>query len=133
MHPNSATPSERMPSYLQLVQFLVKPFLDTPEALKVDIEQLKGEQRVWIRLAFANQDKGKVFGRGGRNIQTIRTVLETTAKEANQSLYLDVYSDEERSSQRNRAHSGRRSGSKSSERQRSPRKTPKPSLKPRSQ
>jgi predicted RNA-binding protein YlqC (UPF0109 family) len=130
MHPNSVTTSERISSYPKLVQFLVEPFLDTPESLKVDVEQLKGDQRVWIRLAFEDKDKGRVFGRGGRNIQAIRTILETTAKEANQSLYLDVYSEEEKSSRRERSSSGR--GSNASGGQRSPRRTPKPSPKPRS-
>lgn len=132
MHPKPAKPSKSVPSYPELVQFLVEPFLDHPEGLKVDVEALKGQQRVWVRLAFAAQDKGKVFGRGGRNIQAIRTILETAAKEANQSLYLDIYNDKDNTPKNSRSNSRQRSNS--SGRQRSSRRnSAKPAPKPRSQ
>lgn len=129
MHPKQ---SKSLPSYPELVQFLVEPFLDTPEVLKVDVEQLKGQQRVWVRLAFADQDKGKVFGRGGRNIQAIRTILETAAKEANQSLYLDIYNDGDNSPRKSRTNNRQRSNS-SGRRRRSGKNSSKPTPKPRPQ
>jgi hypothetical protein len=132
MHPKQAKQSPSLPSYPKLVQFLVEPFLDTPEMLKVDVEQLKGRQRVWVRLAFADQDKGKVFGRGGRNIQAIRTILETAAKEANQSLYLDIYNDKEGSPRKSRNNSRKRSNSSGRQR-RSGNSSSKPAPKPRPQ
>lgn len=79
------------PDYLGLADFLLKPFLEFPESLSLDCEQLNNNQRVWIRAAFESSDKGRVFGRGGRNIQAIRSVLSTAAKIAGQSLYLEVY------------------------------------------
>lgn len=42
-------------------------------------------------MAIEGEDKGRVFGRGGRNIQAIRTVLEAAATIKGQSLYLDIY------------------------------------------
>ena len=48
-------------------------------------------KRAWIRIAFESSDKGKVFGRGGRNIQAIRTVIAAAAQAAGQSVYLDIY------------------------------------------
>lgn len=80
-----------VPDYTGLVQFLVQPFLESPSSLKVDCEIIPSKPRVWIRLAFEGEDKGRVFGRGGRNIQAIRTVLEAAAKAAGQSVYLDIY------------------------------------------
>jgi hypothetical protein len=79
------------PDYSVLVKFLVTPFLESPELLSIDCEQSNQNKRVWIRLAFEGTDKGRVFGRGGRNLQVIRTVLETAAAAAGQSLYLDIY------------------------------------------
>lgn len=87
-----ATPSRsNPPDYVGLVSFLVKPFLDSPDAFRIDCETASGHSKVWIRMAFGDTDKGKVFGRGGRNIQAIRTVLEAAAKAAGQAAYLDVY------------------------------------------
>lgn len=79
------------PDYPGLVEFLISPFLEAPDSLSVDCEQANQSQRIWIRLAFESADKGRVYGRGGRNLQAIRTVLETAAKAAGQSLYLDIY------------------------------------------
>lgn len=79
------------PDYSGLVHYLVTPFLESPESFSVDCEQANQKRRVWIRLAFESEDKGRVYGRGGRNLQAIRSVLETTAKMAGQTLHLDIY------------------------------------------
>jgi uncharacterized protein len=79
------------PDYVALLQFLIEPFLETPESLKIDCEESASKARVWIRLAFEGADKGRVFGRGGRNIQAIRTVLEAVAKAAGYSAHLEIY------------------------------------------
>ncbi|MDZ8069236.1 MAG: KH domain-containing protein [Nostoc sp. DedQUE08] len=79
------------PNYVELVRFLVQPFLESPETLSVDCEISQALNRVWVRIAFESTDKGKVFGRGGRNIQAIRTVIAAAAAAAGQSTYLDIY------------------------------------------
>lgn len=79
------------PNYVELVRFLVQPFLESPETLSVDCEISQALKRVWVRIAFESTDKGKVFGRGGRNIQAIRTVIAAAATAAGQSTYLDIY------------------------------------------
>ncbi|MEH2090260.1 KH domain-containing protein [Nostoc sp.] len=79
------------PNYVELVRFLVQPFLESPETLSVDCEISQALNRVWVRIAFESADKGKVFGRGGRNIQAIRTVIAAAATAAGQSTYLDIY------------------------------------------
>jgi predicted RNA-binding protein YlqC (UPF0109 family) len=47
--------------------------------------------RAWIRIAFDSVDKGRVLGRGGRNIQAIRMVIAASAELAGQTAYLDIY------------------------------------------
>lgn len=112
------------PDYEGLLRFLMQPFLDSPDALKTDLEQLGDKRRVLLRVAFAPDDRGRMFGRGGRNIQAIRTVLETTAALYDQRVSLDVYgesaqqsrsgSDDGASGDRNRRP--RRSGNRPSKR-----------------
>ena len=87
------------PDYVGLVSFLLKPFLDDSESLHIDCEQLPSTKKVWLRVAFDVAEKGKVFGRGGRNIQAVRALLETTAKNVDQSVHLDIYSEGESNSQ----------------------------------
>jgi len=81
------------PEYEGLVGFLMKPFLDSPEALKTDVELLSDRQRVLLRVAFSPDDRGRMFGRGGRNIQAIRTVLQATAALYDERVSLDVYGE----------------------------------------
>jgi len=89
--PDSLTePAIAVPDYAGLVRFLVQPFLETPDSLKVDCE-ISARSRVWVRLAFEDTDKGRVLGRGGRNIQAIRNVLEGVAKAAGHIALLDVF------------------------------------------
>jgi predicted RNA-binding protein YlqC (UPF0109 family) len=83
--------SSTRPDYSGLVQFLVKPFLESPESLKVDCEISSRASRVLIRVAFEGEDKGRVFGRGGRNIQAIRTVIQAVAQAAGHSAHLEVF------------------------------------------
>jgi uncharacterized protein len=79
------------PDYEGLVRFLILPFLEDPASLRVDAEFSAARSRVLIRVAFEGEDKGRVFGRGGRNIQAIRTVLEGVAQAAGHSAYLEVF------------------------------------------
>lgn len=87
----SQTSTAELPDYVGLVRFLVQPFLESPNSLSVDCEIFPNTARVWIRVAFEGEDKGRVFGRGGRNIQSIRTVIAASAALAGHFVYLDIY------------------------------------------
>jgi uncharacterized protein len=86
-----STPPSNLPDYGQLVKFLFQPFLSVADAISVDCEYTIDRQRVWIRVAIASTDRDTAFGRGGRNIQAIRTVLQAAASAVGQSIHLDVY------------------------------------------
>ncbi len=90
----STQPQNTSPDYVGLVEFLIEPFLDNSDSLHVDCEELNQKKRVWLRVAFDSTEKGKVFGRGGRNIQAIRTVLNTAATIVGQSVYLEIYNSD---------------------------------------
>ncbi|NER84191.1 MAG: KH domain-containing protein [Leptolyngbya sp. SIO1D8] len=79
--------------YDELIRFLMTPFLDSPEDLKTDFEELSSHNKVWLRVAFSSEDRGRMFGRGGRNIQAIRTILQATAALYDQRFSLDVYGE----------------------------------------
>jgi hypothetical protein len=82
-----------VPDFEALIRFLLEPLLETSDALKLDCERLAGGQRLVFRVAFEGEDKGRVFGRGGRNIQAIRKVLKATAELSDCSVRLDVYGE----------------------------------------
>ena len=96
MSPPSVAPAAAAtPNYIELVRFLVTRFLEFPESLVVDCEVSGARQRVLVRIAFAASDKGRVFGRGGRTLQAIRTVLEAAATLEDKSAYLEVFGERE--------------------------------------
>lgn len=72
----------------------MEPFLESPRSLKIDCETSTSRARVWVRVAIDGEEKGRVFGRGGRNIQAIRTVLQAVAKLSGYSAYLDIYGND---------------------------------------
>ncbi len=86
-----ATPNPATPDYAGLVKYLLQPFLEIPESLKVDCEVLHRKSRILIRVAFDGEDRGRVYGRGGRNIQAIRVVLQGVAQSVGYALHLDVF------------------------------------------
>jgi uncharacterized protein len=86
-----STQLPNLPDYEQLVKFLFQPFVSAAEAIGVDCEYTVDRHRVWIRVAVATPDRDTAFGRGGRNIQAIRTVLQAAASAVGQSIHLDVY------------------------------------------
>ncbi|MCY7369027.1 MAG: KH domain-containing protein [Chamaesiphon sp.] len=101
-----STPTPNLPDYEQLVKFLFQPFLSEPEAIGVDCEYTIERQRIWLRVAVATADRDTAFGRGGRNIQAIRTVLQAAATAVGQSIYLDVYGYTSNSRQMDSSDSG---------------------------
>src|SRR5919202_6415366 len=103
----SSSLQDASPDYVGLVRFLVEPFLESPQRLSIDCEKSSSKGRVWIRLAFEGADKGRVFGRGGRNIQAIRAVIQAVAQAAGQSAHLDIYESPSEASRRESATGGR--------------------------
>ncbi|NJR46774.1 MAG: KH domain-containing protein [Hyellaceae cyanobacterium CSU_1_1] len=98
------------PDYEQLARFLIEPFLENPQSLSINSEVNPQSKKVWLRVAFDKGDRGTVFGRGGRNIQAIRTTIQTAAAAQGESVFLDIYSDDppqsDDSGRRERSSSG---------------------------
>lgn len=108
-----------MADYEALARFLMEPFLDKPEALKFHSESLAKGSKLWLRAAFdEDEDKGRVFGRGGRNIKAIRQTIMAAGKLEDMTVNLSVFGEpqpekSERSGgggDRSRGRSGGRGG-----------------------
>ncbi|MGD1899244.1 MAG: KH domain-containing protein [Phormidesmis sp.] len=83
-----------MADYEALARFLMEPFLDKPEELKFHSESLAGGKKLWLRAAFnEDEDKGRVFGRGGRNIKAIRKAIMAAGKLQEKTVNLSVFGE----------------------------------------
>jgi uncharacterized protein len=118
------TQPSNLPDYEQLVKFLFQPFLSAPEAMGVDCEYTVDRQRIWVRVAVAEPDRDTAFGRGGRNVQAIRTVIQAAATAVGQSIHLDVYGSNSSSRQSDSADGRESSHEQRSSANRPPRTPP---------
>jgi uncharacterized protein len=66
-----------MYDYTDLVSYIVKAIVSQPEAVKVAM--VEGERNTRIEVSLDPEDVGKVIGRGGRNIDAIRSVIRAAA------------------------------------------------------
>lgn len=120
----SSAPQTTPPDFQKLVTFLVAPFLESPDSLRVDCEVRSSRQKVLIRMAFEGEDKGRVFGRGGRNVQAIRSVLQGIGKLSGYDVYLEVFGNPASGRDNDSSGGGHRS-SRPERRSRPPRPRPR--------
>lgn len=120
------------PDYEALARFLMHPFLDKPEQLKFHVENLSGGKKLWLRAAFdEDEDKGRVFGRGGRNIKAVRTVLAAAAKLSDMTVNISVFGEPEpERAERSESRGGGRSGGRGRGGDRRDSRPPRPSTNP---
>lgn len=72
----------------QLVRYLVESLVDSPESVVVSSELDEGVLRLTITADPA--DVGKVIGRSGRTIKSIRTLARAAASNSSFSVDVDV-------------------------------------------
>src|SRR5205809_913381 len=60
-----------------LIEFIAKGLVDKPDEVKVTEDEQRG--RIIVRLEVAEDDYGKVIGKGGRIAQAMRAMLTVSA------------------------------------------------------
>jgi uncharacterized protein len=72
-----------------LLTYLVRALVDDPESVLVEsFEEEDGT--VVLELHVADDDAGKVIGRGGRTAQALRTVMKASSVRHNCRVLVDV-------------------------------------------
>ncbi|HEV7942791.1 MAG TPA: KH domain-containing protein [Solirubrobacteraceae bacterium] len=72
-----------------LLTYLARGLVDHPE--EVVVERFDEEQEtILLELSVAEDDYGKVIGRGGRTAQALRTVLRASADAQGHRVLLDI-------------------------------------------
>jgi predicted RNA-binding protein YlqC (UPF0109 family) len=72
-----------------LLEFLARSLVSDPEAVEVtEVEEIEGE--VVLELEVAEEDLGRVIGRGGRVANALRTVIKAAATRAEKRAMVEI-------------------------------------------
>ncbi|MGA9285645.1 MAG: KH domain-containing protein [Solirubrobacteraceae bacterium] len=73
----------------ELLEYLAQGLVDRPE--EVSVEQFEEDDgTVVLELCVADEDYGKVIGRGGRTAQALRTLVKAAAVNEKRRVLLDI-------------------------------------------
>jgi predicted RNA-binding protein YlqC (UPF0109 family) len=72
----------------ELVEFLVRALVEDPDA--VSVEELEENGDVVLEVTVAEDDIGRVIGRGGRIANAIRTIAKAAATRAEVRVIVEI-------------------------------------------
>ena len=73
----------------ELLVYLAQQLVDEPD--KVEVEEFEEDDGTLVlELSVADDDYGKVIGRGGRTAQALRTLVKAAAVKDNRRVLLDI-------------------------------------------
>ena len=72
----------------ELVEFLVRALVEQPD--KVEVEEFEEEGDLVLEVTVAEDDLGRVIGRGGRIANAIRTVARAAGARDDRRVIVDI-------------------------------------------
>ncbi len=73
----------------ELLVYLAQQLVDEPE--RVEVEEFdEDDGSLVLELSVADDDYGKVIGRGGRTAQALRAVVKAAAVKDNRRVLVDI-------------------------------------------
>jgi uncharacterized protein len=74
--------------FKELVEYIVKSLVDHPE--QVSVSEREGQSAVSLELRVADTDMGRVIGKGGRVINSIRSLVQVLAAKQGKRVTLEI-------------------------------------------
>jgi hypothetical protein len=72
----------------EILEYIAKAIVDEPES--VQISERAGDRGTVLELRVAQDDMGKVIGKGGRTVKAIRKVMNAAAVRERTRVLVDV-------------------------------------------
>ncbi|MGA2089845.1 MAG: KH domain-containing protein [Endomicrobiales bacterium] len=72
----------------ELVLYIAKALVDNPD--KVAVSEVAGEKSTVIELSVSDPDRGKVIGKEGRIIKSIRTIVSSAAAKLDKRATVEI-------------------------------------------
>lgn len=79
--------SEQTENIVGLVEAIVMPLIDFPDDFEIDAQEAE-DGSIMVEMRVSEEDAGKVIGRQGRIIKSIRTLARAAA--ARSGMHVDV-------------------------------------------
>jgi predicted RNA-binding protein YlqC (UPF0109 family) len=73
----------------ELLVYLARALVDEPDSVEVE-EFEEDDGTLVLELSVAEDDYGKVIGRGGRTAQALRTIVKAAAVRDNRRVLVDI-------------------------------------------
>jgi len=78
----------------ELVEFIVKSLVDQPD--EVHAVEVQNGPSIIVELSVAQPDMGRVIGKGGRIINSIRRLVQVAAAKQGKRVSLELLEDDYR-------------------------------------
>jgi uncharacterized protein len=72
----------------ELLEFLVRALVEDPDA--VEVEELEEDGDLVYEISVAEDDLGRVIGKGGRVANAIRTIAKAAAVRLDRRVIVDI-------------------------------------------
>lgn len=72
----------------ELTEYIAKALVEHPD--EVNVMEIRHGSRVTLELHVSKDDMGRIIGRGGRVVNTIRTLLRVAAERESSQVTLEV-------------------------------------------
>jgi uncharacterized protein len=76
------------PDVKELVQFLARQLVNNPDA--VEVKEVHGDTASVLELRVAKEDLGRLIGKQGRTVNSIRAILNAAASRTNRKVVLQI-------------------------------------------
>ena len=74
----------------ELIELMIKGIVDKPD--KVEISQIIGEKTSVFEIKADPDDIGKIIGKQGKNIKSIRTIVNAAAQKDKKRIIIEIIS-----------------------------------------
>jgi uncharacterized protein len=72
-----------------LLEFLARALVDNPDQVSVECFE-EDDGTIVLEIHVADDDVGKIIGRGGRTVSSLRTVMRAVASRQDERILVDV-------------------------------------------
>ena len=72
----------------ELVLYIAKALVDNPD--QVEVKEVSGEKSTVIELKVAESDRGKIIGKEGRIIKSIRTIVNSSSAKLDKRATVEI-------------------------------------------